>query len=275
MNKKLLFGIALLVVAFVVPQASASIDYSKYRFWGEKDGFGTWHTDGWGQIYYSDDTMDTVEADPTAGVNANPDGPFAPANGPHAGGDFNQEPVSNFTINLPNSPEPANFKIVEAWWWLNYDSAQDPSGRNLSVALKAPASVGGESTYINTLVAPTMIGEAYVDDLNNMALSPTGDLGGDPPYLHMDNEDEWLYNLFGTDGPDGGDRLPVYYAKWYVDPQVHNEWLVWQGENGFDWTACNGSQFYVESTCVPGLPAIALIGVPPVIGALFRKIRRR
>jgi hypothetical protein len=59
------------------------------------------------------------------------------------------------------------------------------------------------------------------------------------------------------------------WSHWQIKPQPSEETITWLG--------CNHptGQVWVGTYCAPGLPAFALVGVAPVVGAILRRRARR
>jgi hypothetical protein len=59
------------------------------------------------------------------------------------------------------------------------------------------------------------------------------------------------------------------WSHWQIKPQPSEETITW--------IDCNHptGQLWVGTYCAPGLPAFALVGVAPIVGAVLRRARRR
>jgi hypothetical protein len=75
--------------------------------------------------------------------------------------------------------------------------------------------------------------------------------------------------LAGQGEIDLGNGSKGAWSHWDIKPQPSAETISWLG--------CNHptGQVWVGTYCAPGLPAVALVGVAPVVGMAFRRARRK
>lgn len=162
--------------------------------------------------------------------------------------------VSYFDIDLHNVEAPRLTKTITAWWWFSIANSVPPSDLESYMKNVQVLPYGTQAPYVVKQVGDF---EVIADPEN---IVETG---------RSQAKEHFVGNL-----PQGGF---VVKGQWTIYPQPGAEHLRWTLPTGglAPLNPCEGSRFYVNSQCAaPGLPALALIGIPPFVGALIRRSRK-
>lgn len=239
MKMKALFVLAVLAIGIVVPAAMAANPVWEFNYWGSKDSDGGWYgnqgAEKWG-----------------------PDGVRHSASAPS----LSYDGSTLFEIELHNVEAPRLTKTITAWWWFTLSDSVPPSNllkylenvQMIPFGTQAPYAVHQVGGF--EVLDPSMITETGRSKAKNHFVDGNGN------------------SLL----PEGG---YVVKGVWQITPQPGDEILKWtrpnneKGDANVGLFPCEGSRFYVNSQCAPGLPAFALIGIPPFVGALVRRAKKR
>jgi hypothetical protein len=166
-------------------------------------------------------------------------------------GDKSQKLQLNFDLSGRTAPPSGQDPQANGWAWQGWD---------VNAGWNWNSTYNDVSLTVDNRYNPDRVKDLWVWWVYHST---------EPGVIEVTAPDGTPQFLAGQGEIDLGNGDKGAWSHWEIKPQPSSETITW--------IDCNHptGKVWVGTYCAPGLPAVALVGVAPLVGAVVRRVRRK